>query len=233
MKWRRVLFRVLMGVLALFPAYALAALIGGLIPTNSGWREAEPGIPIFVRSNGVHTWVMVPTVAEGVDWRSIAPSEHIPDPRYAGDYIAFGFGNREFYLNTPTWGDLSLRTAIAAAIGGGPSLMHVDHGRRPRSDRDHRAIFLTPDEYRGLSTYIRESFELDADGRSRPLIGQGYGPSDVFYESRRPYHFIRTCNQWTGEALRAAGVRTGVWTPLEQSIMWRLPLARQAAAPSR
>ena len=55
-----------------------------------------------------------------------------------------------------------------------------------------------------------------------PLIGRGYGWSDTFYESRRAYHFVRTCNEWTGEALRTAGVRMGVWTPAEQSIMWRM-----------
>ena len=216
-------FLKVLGVLLALPLlYFGAALIGGLVPANAGWREAERGVRIFVRTNGVHTWIMVPKVAAGVDWRPIARPEHIKDLRYArGNYLAIGFGNRDFYLNTPTWGDLSLRTAAAAALGGGPSLVHVEHEHDPKPDEYQQPITLDPAEYRKLSVHIRGSFDL-AGGRSHPLLGRGYGPADAFYEARGPYNAYRTCNEWTGEALRAAGVRTGMWTPLSESIMIRL-----------
>ncbi len=200
----------------------IAGVAGSLIPANSGWREAERGVTIFVRTNGVHTWIMVPAAEAGVDWRPLAPPEHIRDPRYAGDYLAIGYGNREFYLNTPTWGDLSPRTALAATFGRGPSLVHVEHERRPRTDEYQRPIVLTVPEYRKLSAHIRKSFEVDGAGRTKPLLGRGYGPADVFYEARGRYDAHRTCNEWTGEALRAAGIRTGIWTPFSESIMLRL-----------
>jgi hypothetical protein len=44
----------------------------------------------------------------------------------------------------------------------------------------------------------------------------------MFYEAVGPYNAFMTCNEWTGRALRHAGVRTGLWTPLSQSIMWRM-----------
>ena len=215
-------------ILALFSVYLQAALIGGLIPANAGWREARRGIAICVHTNGVHTWIMVPKVTKEMDWRPLARSEHIRDRRHAGNYIAIGFGNRDFYLNTPTWGDLSPRTALAAAVGGGPSLMHVDHSWNPRPNAHQRRIILRRSEYRRLIRYLLDSFDYRGGGWM-PLIGRGYGPSDVFYESRRPYDLARPCNEWTGEALRAAGVRTGVWTPLAQSIMWRLEAPVQSA----
>ena len=218
----KVLVRVLLVLLAFPLFYFGGALIGGLIPANAGWEQPERGVTIFVRTNGVHTWLMLPAVAEGVDWRRLAPAAHIRDPRYAGNYLAFGYGNREFYLNTPTWGDLSPRTALAAAFGRGPSLMHVEHERDPVADEYQQPLILTAEEYRRLAAHIRGSFEIDAHGRSRPLLGRGYGPADVFYEGRGAYNAYRTCNEWTGEALRAAGVRTGVWTPLSESIMLRL-----------
>ncbi len=212
-----------LGTLLTLPLlYFTGALAGGLIPANAGWTEAQSGVPIFVRTNGVHTWIMVPKVAAGVDWTPIVPAAHIKDPRYArGNHIAIGYGNRDFYLNTPTWGDLSLRTALAAAFGGGPSLIHVEHEHDPRPDEHQQPITLSVREYRRLAAHIRQSFDL-AGGRSKPLLGRGYGPADVFYEARGPYNAYRTCNEWTGEALRAAGARTGVWTPLSQSIMLRL-----------
>jgi len=223
--WRRWLKKALIAigaVLALPLAYFAAALVGGLIPANPGWHQAQSGITIFVRTNGVHTWIMVPKVAAGIDWRSLAPASHIRDPRYDGDYLAIGYGNREFYLNTPDWADLSPRTALAAAFGRGPSLVHVEHEWNPRADEYQRPLILSLAEYRRLAEHIRASFELDSLGRSKPLLGRGYGPADIFYEADGRYNAYRTCNEWTGEALRAAGVRTGVWTPFSESIMLRL-----------
>ena len=210
------------GLVALPLVYFLAVMIGFLIPANAGWKEAREGVTVFIQTNGVHTWVVVPKVSAEADWRPLARPEHLKDPRYGrSSHVAFGFGNRDFYLNTPTWGDLSLRTAVAAAVGGGPSLMHVDHFHDPRPLDYQRPLRLSSAEYRRLTRYLLASFDYRGD-RWIPLPGRGYGPSDAFYESRRPYNFTRTCNEWTGEALRAAGVRTGVWTPLSQSIMWRL-----------
>lgn len=212
-----------LAVLLAFPLlYFAAALAGGLVPANRGWDQPEQGVKIFIRSNGVHTWVMVPTVAAGIDWRPLAPAAHIRDPRYAGDYIAIGYGNREFYLNTPTWSDLSPRTALAAAFGSGPALVHVEHAWYPEALPHQRPILLSEDAYRKLAARLRESFAFDAQGQTQPLIGRGYGPADIFYEANGHYNDYRTCNEWTGEVLRAAGVRTGVWTPLSQSIMWRI-----------
>jgi uncharacterized protein (TIGR02117 family) len=203
--------------------YLTAGLLGSLIPANHAWEEPRQGVTIFVRTNGVHTWLMLPKVAEDVDWRPLAPPEHLRDPRYArGSHIAFGFGNRDFYLNTPTWSDLTLPTALAAAFGRGPALMHVEHDHDPRPNEYQKPLRLTPDQYRRLAAHIRGSFALDPGGKPIPLLGRGYGPADIFYESHGRYDASRTCNEWTGEALRAAGVRTGIWTPFSGSIMWRL-----------
>jgi uncharacterized protein (TIGR02117 family) len=62
---------------------------------------------------------------------------------------------------------------------------------------------------------------LDAEGRARPLVGEGYGDHDTFYEAHGRYHAFRTSNQWTADILAQAGVRIGVWTPFDRGIMWR------------
>jgi uncharacterized protein (TIGR02117 family) len=218
----RILRRAALIVLALPLAYLTAALIGGVIAANPGWREAPQGVTIFVRSNGVHTWVMVPAVTPDMDWRPLVPPADLRDPGRAGDYLAFGWGNREFYLSTPTWGDLTAGTALRALFGGGPTLVHVDHESGPRPTADQRPITLTREEYRALSAYILASFRLDARGRPAPLLGRGYGYSDIFYEGRGRYSLFMTSNEWTGRALRSAGVRMGVWTPFEPGIMLRM-----------
>jgi len=223
---RRALKYVVRGLAALLavPAgYFLLALIFGMIPANPSWREPERGVTIYVRTNGVHTWLLVPKVTAQMDWRPLLPGAHLKDKDWgAGDHVAFGYGNRTFYLETPTWGDLTMKNAFLAAFGQGRSLMHADHGHRPEANANQRALVLRGAEYRRLAAFILASFQRDAKGRAIPLIGRGYGGSDMFYEAAGPYSAVYTCNSWTGEALRHAGVRTGRWTPLSQSLIWRL-----------
>ena len=220
-------FRIVLWVLGAIAAppvlYFLAALILGLIPANAGWREAKQGVTIFIRTNGVHTWIMVPKVTPQADWRAMLPGEHLKEQGWGlGSHVALGYGNRQFYLETPTWGDLTMKNAFLAAFGQGRSLMHADHDHDPQPNNYQRPMVLTPHEYRRLVGFLRASFQRDANGRTIPLLGRGYGGSDMFYEAVGPYNAFITCNEWTGAALRHAGVRTGLWTPLAQSIMWRL-----------
>ncbi len=224
--WRRVArvaVRLLLLLVALPVSYFLTAAVLGLIPANVGWQEPARGVQLYVRTNGVHTWILMPKTNAIMDWRPYVPPAHLRDPRYGGgDYIAVGYGNREFYLNTPTWADLTVRNAFFAAFGGGPPLLHVEHEFGPQAGEDTRPLRVTPDEYRRLAGYVRARFRLDARGRTIPVLGRGYNDWDMFYEAEGGYSFVLTCNEWTGRALRSAGVRTGLWTPLAQSIMWRL-----------
>ena len=158
-----------------------------------------------------------------MDWRPYVPGEHLEDPRWGGgDHVAFGYGNRTFYLETPTWGDLTMKNAFLAAFGQGRSLVHADHDHQPQPDEWTRPLTVTREQYGRLAGFLKAHFQLDREGRTMPVLGRGYGPSDMLYEANGPYSAVYTCNSWTGEALRHAGVKTGLWTPLSQSIMWRL-----------
>lgn len=201
-------------VVLLLAAYAVAGLVGGAIPVNRGWRPPATGIRIFVESNGVHTGLVVPKVAAGVDWRPVVRAEHLADPRYGGHpYLSFGWGDRAFYLDTPTWAQVKLRTLLAAAIGSEDVLVHVDHVPVPRPGVDVRAVLMRPEEYRRLAAHIRGSF---ADA---PRHHHGYGAYDAFYDARGRYSAGRTCNAWTGEGLAKAGVRVGWWTPFPVTVL--------------
>lgn len=202
-------------ILLLIPLlYLTAGAIGGAIPRNAGWSEAREGVTVYVATNGIHTGIIVPTRADGVDWSPIVSPGHIADPRYAGRWLWFGWGEREFYLNTPTWRQLSPRIALRAVTGSDRTLIHVDHLLYPWEEA--RPIRLSPEQYHRLSAAIRASF----DPSDRRPIG-GYGPADAFYPARGRYDLVRTCNWWTGRMLAAAGVRIGLWTPFSATVMQR------------
>jgi uncharacterized protein (TIGR02117 family) len=214
--------RLILALIAAPLIYVGTLLLLGLLPVNAGWREADEGIVVFVNTNGVHTGIGMPMVTEIMDWRPYVPAAHLRRP-VAADYVFIGYGHRDFYLNTPSWAELSLSTAANAAFGLGPTLVHVDHVAGPGESSEQKALTLSPDEYRRLVDFISPRFRLGTDGRTLPVLGRGYGDHDMFYEAEGGYSFWLTCNEWTGRALRAAGVRMGFWTPVEQSVMWRLP----------
>ena len=217
---RRSIGRGILGVVAavalLVLGYAIAGQVGGAIPTNRSWRPAaDGGVRIFVESNGVHTGIVVPKVAAGIDWRGLAPARDLADPRFgAFDHLAIGWGEKAFYLETKTWADVKLRTVLAAAVGSTHTLMHVEHVPAPAVGDDVRAVVLSVAEYRRLAAFIAASFR--PGGARYP----GYARYDVFYDARGRYDALTTCNAWTGDALRHAGVRVGAWTPFPGTVMW-------------
>lgn len=211
---RRRWTRIALGC-ALVPAlFALAVLLGSVIPANHSAVQspAERSVTIYVYSNGVHTGIVMPTAHPLWDWRPRIRAADLADPRYAGPWIILGWGERDFYLNTPQWRDVKPLTVLRAATGSDATLMHVDHLQRVWRGPDLRPIRLTPAQYRALARAIAADF---APG---PAI-HGYGRSDAFYPGRGRYSVIRTCNEWTGAKLRSVGVRVGLWTPSAWSVM--------------
>lgn len=206
---------VLLATLALLGgAYAAAGLIGGAIPVNVGWHPPARGVPVYLESNGVHVSLVLPKVAAGVDWRGWAPGADLADPRYARyDHIAIGWGERTFFLGTPTWADVKLSTILAAALGSDATLLHVEHVPAPAPGDAVRVVMLRPEEYRRLAMNIRAS--------AAPVrrTFRGYDANDVFYAGTGHYSAWHTCNAWAGAALARSGVRIGRWTPFPVTVL--------------
>lgn len=208
--------RIALAILAIPLIYILAALIGGLIPVNSEWREPDEGIAIYLANNGVHVDLVLPVDAQGLDWRPLVPKSDMANVSADAQWIAFGAGERRVYLETPTWGDLSLKTA-AIALTGGERVMHVEWVANPAYSA--REIRLTPEQYRRLWASIRAGFELDSNGKPIRIDHPGYGPRDAFYRGSGKANAIHTCNQWAASRLRLAGVKAPLWSPFVQGLV--------------
>ena len=222
MAWRRTrkrrkggwIGRAFLLILAIPLLYLAAALVGGLVPVNRGWEEADTGTTIFLRSNGIHVDLVLPASAAGLDWRPLLPPSDVRDAPAQVRWYGFGAGERRVYLESPTWGDMTLKT-LWAAVAGGERVLHVDQTAEPGYEL--RAIRLRPEEYRRLWAAIRADF----DGPPRRIDHPGYGLDDAFYQSRGKASAINTCNQWVADKLRLAGVKSPLWSPFPQALMWR------------
>ncbi len=208
--------RIALAILAVPILYVLAALIGGLIPVNANWQEPEDGVTIYLANNGVHVDLVLPASYQGLDWRQLLPKSDFTNVPSDAQWIAFGAGEQRVYLETPTWGDLSIKTA-AIALTGGERVMHVQWTRNPAYSA--KEVRLTPEQYRRLWASIRSEFQLSPDGKPIRIDHPGYGFGDAFYHGVGKANAISTCNQWSADRLRVAGVKAPLWSPFVQGLV--------------
>lgn len=210
----RIIGTALAGLVLALLLFALAGWIGSSIPRNPGWREPQDGVEILVETNGVHTALVLPLVTPEKDWRTEFPSTDLADPGRPYTHVSISWGEREVFLNTPTWADLRPSTVLRIIGIGGDGLLHVAHYVRPAPSDSERPLRLSRAEYRRLVAAIERSLP-----RGSSVRYPGYDSYDVFYEASGHYTVTNTCNQWTSNTLARAGVRTGWWTPFAGGVM--------------
>lgn len=220
----KLLSRLLLTLAALIALYFSIAYGLLLFPRNSHPPPAAVAVNAYVLSNGVHTDLVFPIRTHDVDWSQAFPAGHLAqDPGSGAAYVAIGWGDREFYLHTPRWRDLTVGRALQALSGSGRSLLHVSYLREADLREGVHALPLTAEQYASLVKYVEASLVRARSGEGINVPGQHYGPHDAFYEATGSYDLFTTCNAWTGRALRQAGVKVSAWTPLASQVVWYLP----------
>lgn len=214
----------LVGALAL---YFGGVLVLGAIPVNADFEPAADGIELCVRSNGVHADFVVPAASEAIDWRSAHPASHFPKLERETSHIAFGWGNRRFYLETPTWDEFRLTTGVMAISGIGDSALHVEYVDRPHEGE--RAVCTRVDraQYDRIARYIQTAFKRDAGGAVIRIDAPGYGAADAFYEARGTFSLFVTCNEWVAQGLGESGIRAPAWSPFDGALLRQLRAANR------
>jgi uncharacterized protein (TIGR02117 family) len=210
------------GILLKILFFLILAILLSLIPVNTSFLPAEGKITIYVSSNGVHTDLILPVQSEIIDWQDLFEPAHFGNGWAYAPYIAFGWGDKGFYLNTPEWSDLKLNTALKALFIPSTSVMHVSLWPQPEENDLIRKIELSDEDYKKIVREIISSFSRDEDGYFLKVNHPGYGDFDLFFESPLNFHLFKTCNVWTNGILKKAGIRTSFWTPFDKPILFHL-----------
>ncbi|MEL7085434.1 MAG: TIGR02117 family protein [Cyanobacteria bacterium J06597_1] len=222
MRWSRQLVRWALGGLLLF----LAVLLVGLIPVNNRFSPTTDGVEVAVVSNAVHADIIVPVRTDDMDWLERFDERNFPSDVSAYSHVAIGWGDRGFFLETPTLADLNLSTAVNALFLPSRSCLHVTFTRPERFD-SAPSVTITSDQYKDLVAFVQRSLTTSPTGNptGHPISipGYSYSSTDTFFEAHGTYHLFNTCNSWAGQALKAAGIRAPWLSPLPKTPAMYLP----------
>lgn len=181
--------------------------------------DTKPEVEVYILTNGVHTDIVVPIKNEQIDWSKQIKFENtkIADSTYK--YLAMGWGDKGFYLETPEWSDLKASVALKAATGLSTTAIHATYYKKMTEADDCKKIMISKEQYDRLIKYIDESFQKDASGNFLNIkTNANYGKTDAFYEANGSYSLFHTCNTWANSALKASGQKCCFWTALDSGI---------------
>ncbi|WP_303319107.1 DUF2459 domain-containing protein [Flavivirga abyssicola] len=194
--------------LSMIPAgYIVASLLLTFITVNKTVDKVHAVNTIYLNTNGVHLNVIFPV--HQLDEKLILGL----DVEDEAQYLSFGWGDENFYLNTPTWNDLTFKNAFGALFLKGNSLIHLTMYFRKRPN--WVAVNVTKEQLKTLNHYLSESFKLDDSGEKIILKGKGYSTNDEFYRANGSYSCFKTCNTWVNSAFKTSGLKSCYWTPFD------------------
>lgn len=210
----------LAGLALMTVLYILAGITLGAIPVNSSYAQATEGIEIFVTDNGVHTDLVLPIKTDIIDWRDKLYLQDYAGADSSFTHVGFGWGDRQFYMETPEWKDLTLTTAITSLFWPTRTAMHVEYIAQPlRQNKYQQPVIITKAQYQALVQYILDSFQQQPNGDFLLIEGKGYHTRDNFYEANGKFHLFKTCNSWVNGGLKAMGHRAAFWAPFSFVVM--------------
>lgn len=210
----------LAGLISLILIYGLLAFCLSRITVNEDVVSSKD-VTIYIRTNGVHTDLVLPIRNSQKDWSENVKIENTTGKDSAANFVAFGWGDKGFYLDTPTWADLKVSTAFSAAFALGESAMHTTFYKRMNEDENCKAINVSHEAYGKLVEYVESSFEISENGMFKHIVTDAnYGSNDSFYEAVGSYSLLKTCNTWTNTALKSSGQKASLWTPLDTGIFY-------------
>lgn len=212
------MLKVLLYMVIFIIIYGLCIIFVPYIKT--GELSTSDDVTIYLMSNGVHTDYVLPTKGIYKDWSAIFPAYHVKADTQK-DYVAIGWGDKGFYLNTPTWADLKASTALKAVSGFSSSAMHITYYDKSQIDNcDNCAtLHISKDQYQVLIKHIEESFDWQNNKPIHIPTDAVYGDDDAFYEAVGSYFLFYTCNTWVNVGLQKMNMPAALWTIRDKGIL--------------
>lgn len=217
-KFLKITLRIIIGCVAFVALYLFAAWGLSKIAVPAEPLTSED-VTIYILTNGVHTDIVVPVRNPQMDWSKEIKFGNTVGNDSTATYVGFGWGDKGFYLNTPTWAELKFSVAFKAAFALSSSAIHATYHTKLTESSSCVKLQISNEQYARLIAYITKSFKTDAAGHYINIkTNANYGTGDAFYEAYRKYNLFYTCNTWANNALKSCGQRACLWTPADSPI---------------
>lgn len=203
-------------LLGFVATYIIASLYISEIPVNSNFTPTPSGVPIYIQSNGIHTDIVVPIENSEINWRNFVNPIETKSKSNSYNWIAFGWGNKGFYLETPTWAELKLSVALNAIFGLSETAMHLTFYIGVKESKLTKKVMISKAEYQLLIKEIKMQFLEEKPIR---IPNASYGINDSFYNAKDTYSLLKTCNTWANSTLKNSGIKACLWTPVDAAIL--------------
>jgi uncharacterized protein (TIGR02117 family) len=213
-------FKIALTLVLLIAIYGVIALVFSIIRLSAETPKGNDGV-VYIITNGVHTDIVLPVKNNQMDWSKQVKFKNTVNNDSSLQYLALGWGDKGFYLETPTWDDLKFSTAFKAAFGLSTTAMHATFYKRMEENKNCVKLTLSKAQYQRLINYISNSFKKDEKGNFKYIkTNANYGINDAFYEAKGSYSLFQTCNTWTNNGLKCCGQKACLWTPFDKGIFY-------------
>lgn len=176
------------------------------------------GITIYMKSDGIHTDFVFPVRTKFVDWSKLFSPADTKGKSDTLKYIAVGWGDQGFFLNTPEWSDLKASTAFEACFYLGKTAIHTNYINELNGDYQKVELNITLKQYKKLYRYVKTTLLKDQHQKIICIKNRGYWDTDSFYEANGSYGMFFTCNSWVNKGLKEVNLPACLWAPFNGGI---------------
>lgn len=217
-KYLKFILYPILTFIAIIALYLLSAFCLSRITVDAESNSSQD-VAIYIITNGIHTDIVVPVKNSQIDWIKELKYSNTVLRDTSVKYLAMGWGDKEFYLETPEWTDLKFRVAFNAAFGLGNTAIHATFHKKMTESESCKKIIISKAQYARLIQYIDGSFQKSAGGHVIHIkTGANYGNSDAFYEANGSLSMLHTCNTWANNGLKKSGQKACLWTAFDTGI---------------
>lgn len=144
---------------------------------------------IYLHDNGMHVDIIIPCKD--------------------GSFAAYGWGSKIFFMEVPSWDDLTYSVGFQALFTKPASCMRVIkyNARNP----EWKVVKLSEEQLLKVKSEIDIMFKYDD-------IGNRICIKDGFYVAEENYHALNTCNTWANKVIKSAGLKARLYTLNSESL---------------
>ena len=214
----RLLYRLIQSLALLILSYFLCAFLLSVLATSIKSDDCKKDKTIFVKSNGFHAEIVIPVAYLR---EHFVDKLHMP---FTAHYLSFGWGDKNFYLNTPTLSDVTFNTAFEALFMKSETVLHVSAYRKEpwKLRKDWTQLQICQHQLDKVINHVYKSFKDENIFGFVTATDKSYGNADNFFDANGSYSCLYTCNTWVIDAFHKADLPVAIWSPFEFGILYHL-----------